>query len=90
MTELDDFSLDEMVASVLGLSSQQTIPEVQDSESRANGDGSGLEFCGPRVYSVSGGSHPFVSIDNDLRQISVQSSDSADIGQHDIEIFVTL
>ena len=58
-----------MVASVLGLTPTQTIAEVQDSESRTNGDGSGLTFCGPRVYFVSDGSHPFVSIDTNQRQI---------------------
>ena len=50
--QLDDLVIEEMRTSVLGESVLTTFENVQDSASREGGDVSGLEFCGPRSYSL--------------------------------------
>ena len=52
LSALDDIILVDMETSILGEPQSQSFDEVQDSESKASGDNSGLTFCGPRIYSI--------------------------------------
>ena len=49
-TQLEPFSIEDMTVMTKDGSLGQTIQEVADSTSRTSGDGTGLTFCGPRVY----------------------------------------
>ena len=62
---------------------------MQDSESKASGDNSGLTFCGPRIYSIVG-SPPYIQFDSESREVTLSTSDEVDIGQLEIELLVEL
>ena len=78
-----------METSVLGEPQSQSFDEVQDSESKASGDNSGLTFCGPRVYSIIG-SPPYIQFDSENREITLATQDKVDIGQFELELQIQL
>ena len=78
-----------MQTSVLGEPQSQGFDQVQDSESKASGDNSGLTFCGPRIYSIIG-SPPYIQFDSETREITLKTQDSIDIGQFELELQVQL
>ena len=85
LTLLDETVLVDMQTSVLGEPQSQSFEEVQDSESKASGDNSGLTFCGSRVYSIIG-SPPYIQFDPESREITLSTQDKADIGQFEVEL----
>ena len=89
ITIFDETILVEMVTSVLGEPQSQSFDEVQDSESKASGDNSGLTFCGPRIYSIID-LPPYIQFDPESREITLSTQDEADIGQFEIEFQVQL
>ena len=68
LTVLDELVLTDMKTSIMGVSETQSFNEVQDSESQASGDQSGLTFCGPRLYSIVG-SPSYIQFDEETREI---------------------
>ena len=51
-TILDPLTIDDMQMSVLTDPIIQSFDPVQDSASKVNGNKSGLDYCGPRKYSI--------------------------------------
>ena len=78
-----------METSVLGEPQSQSFDEVQDSESKASGDNSGLTFCGPRIYSIID-LPPYIQFDPETREITLTTEDKVDIGQFEVELLVEL
>ena len=62
---------------------------MQDSESKISGDNSGLNFCGPRIYSIIG-NPPYIKLDTETREITASTVSEADIGKYDVEFTVQL
>ena len=83
-TILDTLTIEDMQMSVLTDPIIQSFDPVQDSESKVNGNKSGLGYCGPRKYSIMTKQMEIIQFDPDKRQIIVNATDNLQIGIYQV------
>ena len=89
-TELDDFTVNDMVYLVKTQSESQVLLDVKDSVSRSLGNQDGLTYCGARKFEFAPSltTLPFVSLQDG--EMVLATDDKSFVGEYDITVTSSL
>ena len=92
-TELDDFSINDVLISLLGEVEIRPLPmSVPDSASKTYGNQDGTTFCGERIYTIDQliSYSEFITVNEVSGQMEFQSSQTDTVGQYTVQISTEL